>query len=46
MYSRAKLASAEDSDNPIFDIRKAQGGAPNNYGFEVRLKDGVQLTKP
>lgn len=39
-----KITLAEDSDNPIFDIRKAQGGAPNNYGFEVRLKDGVQLT--
>lgn len=39
-----KITLAEDSDNPIFDIRKAQGGAPNNYGYEVRLKDGAALS--
>lgn len=39
-----KITLAEDSDNPIFEIRKAQGGAPNNYGYEVRLKDGAVLS--
>ncbi|MEG2359250.1 hypothetical protein [Acinetobacter sp.] len=39
-----KITLAEDSDNPIFEIRKAQGGAPNNYGYEVRLKDGAALS--
>lgn len=27
-----------------FEIRKAQSGAPNNYGFEVRLVDGAAIT--
>ncbi len=39
------MVLVEESPEAILDIRVSENGAPNNYSFDVRLKDGVALTE-
>lgn len=39
-----KVELFDESPEAIFEIRASENGAPNNYSFDVRLKDGAALT--
>lgn len=38
------MVLVEESPESILDIRISENGAPNNYSYDVRLKDGIALT--